>query len=158
MDHCDAEKRKRNPRETTNIFSLFTFMLCSVVEEIVLLITFRYTGELFGKSLKKDLEEDDLYEVIKGCSSKRCGDKMEKQWQIETKTHATPSIYRLMWSRYGRRYLLLGFIDLTFRVFNRCLIFLTFARLPLVPYNNFRDSVMPPLPNIYIGLIGKESY
>lgn len=102
MDHCEREKRKRNPRETAN--------LCS-------LLTFAYTAGLFRKAFKNDLEEEDLYEVLHKCSSKRCGDKLEKQWIIENKKDTPPSIVRLLWGRYGYRYLLIGFIELAKKIF-----------------------------------------
>ncbi|KAJ8965825.1 hypothetical protein NQ314_003892 [Rhamnusium bicolor] len=103
MDHCEKKNRKRNPRETANIFSI---------------LTFAYTGGLFKKANKKELEEEDLYEVLKCCSSQRCGDKMEKQWMLECKK-GTPSIIRLIWSLIGYRYLFLGVINLTWTIVNR---------------------------------------
>ncbi|KAG5875550.1 hypothetical protein JTB14_025763 [Gonioctena quinquepunctata] len=103
MDHCERKKRKRNPRETANIFSL---------------ITFAYTGSLFRKAYKNnDLEEDDLYDVLKACSSKKCGDETEKQW-MENRKDTSSSIYRLMWARFGYRYILRGSIHLCWKIFN----------------------------------------
>ncbi|XP_028139569.2 ATP-binding cassette sub-family C member 4-like isoform X1 [Diabrotica virgifera virgifera] len=106
MDHCEQKKRKRNPRETANIFSL---------------LSFAYTVSLFKKAYKNnDLEEDDLYDVLKACSSAKCGDKLERQWIIENKAkkERNPSIYRLMWARFGKRYILIGCIHLCWKIFN----------------------------------------
>ncbi|KAJ8927839.1 hypothetical protein NQ314_019641 [Rhamnusium bicolor] len=70
------------------------------------------------KRLKKDLEEEDLYEVIKTCKSKKCGDKLEEQYKIE-KQKGSPSIFRLLWICYGTRYILLGLIHLSFKLVSR---------------------------------------
>ncbi|VEN55199.1 unnamed protein product [Callosobruchus maculatus] len=102
MDHCEKEKRKQNPRERANILSL---------------LTFAYTRGLFRKALKNDLEEKDLYEVLRKIGSKRCGDKMERQWILENKCeNKHPSIYHLMWKRFGWRYLMIGLVHLTMRI------------------------------------------
>ncbi|XP_023311188.1 probable multidrug resistance-associated protein lethal(2)03659 [Anoplophora glabripennis] len=103
MDHCEQENRAKNPKETSNIIST---------------LTFAYTGEIFKKGYKhSDLEESDLYEVIKSCSSKSCGNEIEKQWMIENKKDSPPSINRLLWARFGYRYMFLGLINMTWKVF-----------------------------------------
>ncbi|KAJ8927841.1 hypothetical protein NQ314_019643 [Rhamnusium bicolor] len=79
--------------------------------------TSSYTGKLFTKAFKKDLEEDDLYEVIKSCRSKKCGDKLEKQFNIERQKEK-PSTVRLIWKCYGTTYLFLGSLHLCFRLVN----------------------------------------
>ncbi|CAG9825246.1 unnamed protein product [Phaedon cochleariae] len=101
MDHSGKEERKEHPRETANIFSK---------------LTFAYTGSLFRRAYKQDLDDEDLYEVLKQCSSKRCGDKLEEEWKLENKEGTPPTIGRLMWRRFGWRYMLMGFTEFTWRV------------------------------------------
>ncbi|KAJ8931651.1 hypothetical protein NQ314_015403 [Rhamnusium bicolor] len=85
------EKRKINPREHANIFSLFTF---------------GYTLDLFKKGLKRDLDENDLYGIIESCESKRCGDQTEKQWG------KSQSIYKLLWVRFGWEYTIICLVTI----------------------------------------------
>lgn len=80
---------------------------------------FRYTQELFKKGYSKDLEDEDIYEVIRSCSSQRCGNKLEKQWAYENEQDTPASIYKLMLHRYGLRYIFLGCVDLVVKVSNR---------------------------------------
>ncbi|KAG5877621.1 hypothetical protein JTB14_029399 [Gonioctena quinquepunctata] len=104
MDHCEKRQKKRNPRETANILSL---------------LTFAYTESLFQKAYRNDdLEEDDLYEVLEACVSKDCGNKLEEEWILQNKEHSPPSIYRLMWARFGWRYMFVGCINLVWKIFN----------------------------------------
>ncbi|KAJ8978759.1 hypothetical protein NQ317_017482 [Molorchus minor] len=79
---------------------------------------YSYTGSLFRKAYKKDLEEEDLYAVVESCKSKKCGDKAERQWTMQFKDDKTPSIYRLMWNRFGCRYLFLGVVNMTWKILN----------------------------------------
>lgn len=74
---------------------------------------------MFKKGYNKDLEDEDIYEVITCCNSHRCGDNLEKQWAFENKQDNSPSIYNLMWNRYGFRYIFVGFVDLVVKVLNR---------------------------------------
>ncbi|XP_060523188.1 probable multidrug resistance-associated protein lethal(2)03659 [Cylas formicarius] len=97
MDHCGRVARKQNPRDRANVVSL---------------LTFTYTYELFRKAWKKDLIEDDIYEVIEPCQAKKNGDKFERKWRRE-KERKQPSLIRLMWQCFGVRYLLLGVMRLS---------------------------------------------
>ncbi|XP_074030946.1 probable multidrug resistance-associated protein lethal(2)03659 isoform X3 [Leptinotarsa decemlineata] len=103
MDHCEKRKRKQNPRETANIFSL---------------LTFAYTGGIFRKAYKKnDLDAEDIYEVLERCNSKKCGDKLEKLWISGATRNKPPSVYELIWQGYGRKYLLWGCAEMTWVIF-----------------------------------------
>lgn len=66
----------------------------------------RYTLGLFKKGFKKELEEDDIYEVVKSCKSKKLGDLSENQWMKAT------SIMRLLLRRFGIQYLIICLIDI----------------------------------------------
>ncbi|CAG9817751.1 unnamed protein product [Phaedon cochleariae] len=61
MDYRGNVRRNENPREKANLMSLITFL---------------YTRRLFFRGFIQDLEEDDIYEVIKTCKSKNCGDSI----------------------------------------------------------------------------------
>ncbi|CAG9859946.1 unnamed protein product [Phyllotreta striolata] len=107
MDHCEKEKRRQNPRETANIFSL---------------ITFSYVVGLLKRGFKRDLNDDDLYEVEKSCSSTRCGNKLSKYWNFEKekkeKNGKPLSVNAILWRRWGKRYILFGIVDFTWHTTN----------------------------------------
>lgn len=78
----------------------------------------RYTGCLFKKSLKKDLEEDDIYDVIETCGAKKNGDEFEKIWR-KRRENGKSSLIPVLWKCYGWQYLFLGLINLTWKLVNR---------------------------------------
>ncbi|CAH0564202.1 unnamed protein product [Brassicogethes aeneus] len=103
MDRAVKEKRKSNPRESANVLSL---------------LTFTYTFSLFKKAFKNDLEDDDLYEVVKTCESKKWGDKIENQWNLLKKKNKKPSIVKLLWVCFGKFYLCLSMIHFVWKMVN----------------------------------------
>ncbi|XP_060521459.1 probable multidrug resistance-associated protein lethal(2)03659 [Cylas formicarius] len=101
MDHYGIITRKQNPKDRANIFSL---------------LTFTYTFGLFKKAFKRDLVEDDIYEVIESCKAKKNGDRFEKKWKRQ-KNRTNPSLARLMWQCFGIRYVVLGIIRVSAKIF-----------------------------------------
>uniref|UniRef100_A0A0U9HY72 Putative ABCC protein n=1 Tax=Chrysomela populi TaxID=154003 RepID=A0A0U9HY72_CHRPP len=106
MDHSEKVLRKVHPREKANIFSLLTFL---------------YTRKLFRSGFKKDLEDDDLYEVIKQCRSKKCADHLEAAFKAEGHKRSHASVFRVIWNCYGIRYLILGVCNLSWKLIHSLL-------------------------------------
>ncbi|XP_066245071.1 probable multidrug resistance-associated protein lethal(2)03659 [Euwallacea similis] len=100
MDHIGKVERKVNPREKANLLSL---------------LTFQYTNGLFRTSLKRDLEEDDIYEVVKTCDAKTNGDKFEKIWRRRREQGKT-SLIPVLWECFGWTYISLGILHLTWKL------------------------------------------
>lgn len=69
---------------------------------------------MFKKAYKNDLEEEDLYEVITKCASKRCGNRLEQKYVYERK-NGSVSITKLLWKCFGLRYFFYGFIELVWK-------------------------------------------
>ncbi|KAL1506389.1 hypothetical protein ABEB36_005762 [Hypothenemus hampei] len=130
MDHVGKIARQQNPRETANWLSL---------------LTFQYTNVLFKKSLKQDLEEDDLYDVVKSCEAKTNGDKFERIWR-KNKDAGNKSLIPVLWKSFGWKYLFLGLINLTWKLINSIVEPLAISKL--VSYFNptqtnitFQDAI-----------------
>ncbi|XP_030760637.1 probable multidrug resistance-associated protein lethal(2)03659 [Sitophilus oryzae] len=101
MNNYDHVSRKINPRENANVLSL---------------ITFSYTGGLFKKAIKRDLEEEDIYEVVDSCRSDSNGDRFERSWSVEKETKEKVSLTKLLWKCFGLKFLFLGCIHLTWKI------------------------------------------
>ncbi|XP_056631141.1 ATP-binding cassette sub-family C member 4-like [Diorhabda sublineata] len=106
MDDSEKIQRSTNPRETANVFSLITFI---------------YTKSLFTRGYKKDLEDDDLYEVIETCRSKKCADELESAYHADRKRKGKPSIFRVLWNCFGMSYLILGLFNLAWKLLTSAL-------------------------------------
>ncbi|KAJ3656713.1 hypothetical protein Zmor_015763 [Zophobas morio] len=97
MDHIGKQTKEVHPRQKANIFSLISFF---------------YTLRLFRKGTRRDLEEEDLYEVLPKYTSKRLGDKFEREWERQKKQNNKNSILRLLWAVFGKHVILLGITQL----------------------------------------------
>ncbi|RZC40831.1 ABC membrane domain containing protein [Asbolus verrucosus] len=101
MYHGHETRKRVNPKEKANIASLITFF---------------FTYDMLRQGFKKDLEEEDIYEVIKSFKSSKLGDKLEKHWSKQKSKSNTFSIFRLLWSCYGKYYLFWGVIQLFMKI------------------------------------------
>ncbi|XP_066139727.1 probable multidrug resistance-associated protein lethal(2)03659 [Euwallacea fornicatus] len=130
MDHYGKIQRKINPREKANILSLYTFS---------------YTVGLFKKAFKRDLEEDDIYEVIDACKSELASNRFEKSWRKQVASEGKCSLCALLWQNFGTPFIFLTVIQFAFKIVNS--IFEPLAVGKLVSYFNpkttltFRDAV-----------------
>nr|CAD7398178.1 unnamed protein product [Timema poppensis] len=107
----ESVKRKiqQNPREHTNLISVLFFW---------------WTVDLFKKGFKQDLSQDDLFEPLSKDKSQHLGDKLEKNWQHELKasekTGHSPNLLKVIFMTYKREIIQLGvfqfFIELLVRM------------------------------------------
>ncbi|XP_023013490.2 probable multidrug resistance-associated protein lethal(2)03659 [Leptinotarsa decemlineata] len=94
MDASGIQERPRNPRQNASILSI---------------ITFAFTFPFFKKSIRKDLEEHDVYENLTNFSSKKLGEELLACYHRNPKN---PSIFRTLLRCYAKRYLLFGLMHL----------------------------------------------
>lgn len=71
---------------------------------------FSFTFEIFKKGIKRDLEEDDIYKIIKDYKAEKLGDFLEQEWDKE-KIKKNPSILKVMFRLFGKRYFAYGFMQ-----------------------------------------------
>lgn len=64
---------------------------------------------MISTSLKRDLNEDDIYAAIPSMQSAENTDAFAKQWQIELQ-NKNPSIIRVIFKLYGFEMLLIAFL------------------------------------------------
>ncbi|XP_071052810.1 probable multidrug resistance-associated protein lethal(2)03659 isoform X1 [Onthophagus taurus] len=94
LEGCTA-KRETNPREKAGVISMLLFL---------------FTYPIFKKGIKKELEEDDIYELLKGYESEKLGSKFENQWKKELK-NPKPSLLRVLFGVFGVEYMTCGLIQ-----------------------------------------------
>ncbi|KAK4879973.1 hypothetical protein RN001_008119 [Aquatica leii] len=99
MDGSKIRKKDKNPRENANILSVATFF---------------YTIPTFLKGLKKDFDEEDLYDTYSGHKSSTLGDKIEQLWIKELErsrtTNKKPSLSKVLFQCFGFDLLYIGVI------------------------------------------------
>lgn len=85
-------------------------------------LLFWWLNPLLSLGYKKNLEKDDLYNILNEDSSEKLREKLEKEWEKEIgklKTSGKPSLLRailhVIWKRY-LCWLFVAFIDETTKV------------------------------------------
>ncbi|KAJ8920724.1 hypothetical protein NQ315_004863 [Exocentrus adspersus] len=117
MDHGHEEEKKIHPWQRANFLSRLTFM---------------YTRSIFWKTyITNKLEEEDLYQVPLCYKSEKLGDELENCLENDLETHKVASIYRILWSCYGKEYLFIGLIQLMVRTIVVTTIPMTLSKLVL---------------------------
>uniref|UniRef100_A0A0U9HY04 Putative ABCC protein n=1 Tax=Chrysomela populi TaxID=154003 RepID=A0A0U9HY04_CHRPP len=101
MDSVARSAKKDNPREKASILSVVAFL---------------FTFDLFKKSRVKDLDEDDVYNIIPFLGSKKLGDALEDRWVEQQKKQGRPSLIRALTACFGKRYFVLGLIQLVVKI------------------------------------------
>lgn len=89
---------------------------------------YRYTNPLFRTSLARDLEEDDIYEVVKSCDAKINGDRLEKEW-LKQREKGKTSLISILWKCFGWNYLFLGLISLCWKLLTRYKVYISQKRI-----------------------------
>ncbi|XP_063922990.1 ATP-binding cassette sub-family C member 4-like [Zophobas morio] len=84
-------RRRSNPKKDASIFSK---------------ITFWYTVDLFRKGFKRELEEDDLYEVLPEFESCSLGDRIEHEWNQQK--HRSNAMFVVLLKMFGPYYCILS--------------------------------------------------
>ncbi|CAH0557073.1 unnamed protein product [Brassicogethes aeneus] len=102
MDHCQNVKRKEDLRDRANIFSTLTFF---------------YTRNVFVRAYRKTFTEKNLYDAPKSLKSKQCGNPLDNRITKAKKAKKAISAFSILWRQFGKYYLFLGVIDLSFHVF-----------------------------------------
>jgi ATP-binding cassette subfamily C (CFTR/MRP) protein 4 len=96
-----------------------------------------YSFDLFKKGFKKDLDEDDLYEVLTSCRSKTLGDLLETQWEVDKKKNKRPSLVRVLWACFGKTYMMYGVMQLIMRTVLVYVAHLLHSQITLKIINSF---------------------
>ncbi|KAJ2439521.1 hypothetical protein GGF42_007924, partial [Coemansia sp. RSA 2424] len=86
----------RAPVEDANIFSQ---------------LTFSWLSSLFKMGQRKEISEDDLWEVPSSCLPANVAETFDAHWQREL-NHRTPSLLLALWKTVGTRYILGGVLKL----------------------------------------------
>ncbi|XP_072935953.1 probable multidrug resistance-associated protein lethal(2)03659 isoform X1 [Epargyreus clarus] len=98
MESVKKKGRPPHPRAAANPFSA---------------LTFGWTLPIFLSGLKKDMEEQDLYEPLEEHASSPLGDKFARLWEEEVANAGgkrTPSLLRVILKAYAARCMLYGFV------------------------------------------------
>ncbi|XP_063915980.1 probable multidrug resistance-associated protein lethal(2)03659 isoform X1 [Zophobas morio] len=92
MNSEKRQKQQANPRQLANVLSK---------------ITFWYTRELFIKGFNRELEQEDLYEVLPEFDTNSLGDRITHEWTLH-KHRKNDAMFSIFWKMFGKHYLLLG--------------------------------------------------
>uniref|UniRef100_A0A336LQQ2 CSON001219 protein n=1 Tax=Culicoides sonorensis TaxID=179676 RepID=A0A336LQQ2_CULSO len=85
---------KENPRSTANILSV---------------ITFWWTIDLFKQGYRKVLEFGDLFKPLDCDRSESLGDRLERNWYKQVNSPGRPSLIKALARTFWREYAILGF-------------------------------------------------
>lgn len=77
---------------------------------LVFLFNSSFTYNIFKKGIKKDLEENDIYDIIKDYKAEELGNLLENAWEKE-KNQKNPSILKVAFKVFGKIYLAYGFMQ-----------------------------------------------
>ncbi|KAG5877095.1 hypothetical protein JTB14_006390 [Gonioctena quinquepunctata] len=79
------------------------------------IITFAYMFPIFRKSFKKELADNDVYDVLPNFTSRKLGNILEREWKKQ-RMKKNPSLLAVLFKCFAKRYLLLGLMELTVQI------------------------------------------
>ncbi|XP_011871334.1 PREDICTED: probable multidrug resistance-associated protein lethal(2)03659 [Vollenhovia emeryi] len=106
----DQKKFPKNPRQRANVISLLTFW---------------WTRDIFRTGYKRDLEETDLYATLSQDRTSRLGERIGKAWEREVelcgkkKNGRKPQLLRVLLRCFGKPLLLIGVAEAIMELFSR---------------------------------------
>lgn len=62
---------------------------------------------MFRDSFRRELNEENVYEVLENCQSKNLGDRLENEWKKEMENQK-PSLFNALLRMFGFEYLIIG--------------------------------------------------
>jgi hypothetical protein len=77
-----------------------------------LIKTFSWQLPIIIKYYKNDFTEENLYPNLAEHSSEDLGNELEKKWHEEEKSCKTPSLFRVLYGMFGRKYIAYGVLML----------------------------------------------
>ena len=95
--------KTKNPRADANYFSRFSFW---------------WIHELFAVGLKRQVTEDDLYEVLEEHKSEKIHNRFSQLWADELKCKK-PSFMRVLYKSYCIGIMVWGFLYSVLEILNR---------------------------------------
>ncbi|XP_036139278.1 probable multidrug resistance-associated protein lethal(2)03659 isoform X2 [Monomorium pharaonis] len=110
MNINDKKKYPENPRQNANVISILTFW---------------WTRQIFRTGYKKDLEETDLYVTLTQDKTSKLGELIGKAWEIEVdscvkkKDGTKPQLLRVLLHIFGKSLLLIGIAQGVMELFSR---------------------------------------
>jgi hypothetical protein len=77
-----------------------------------LIKTFSWQLPIIIKYYKNDFTEENLYPNLAEHSSEDLGNELEKKWHEEEKSCKRPSLFRVLYGMFGRKYIAYGVLML----------------------------------------------
>lgn len=72
----------------------------------------RFTYNIFKIGIRRELTEEDIYDILKDYRSKKLADQLEAEWEREKKRSKDPSVFWTMTRCYGKTYIGYGVLQL----------------------------------------------
>ena len=94
---------------TDNLASFIFHLHTYGINSIYVYICYSFTYKLFRTGVKKELQEEDIYETLNDLKSSKLGDILETEWKSEL-LKEKPSFSRALWRVFGKQYIANGVI------------------------------------------------
>lgn len=73
----------------------------------------RFTFPIFKRGLIKEIDDDDIYEILQGYKSSKIGKLFEDEWKRQK--HMKNAVIRMLLGVFGKQYLICGLVQCVVR-------------------------------------------